>query len=35
MLPTIANDALWIASVVALSVGVTFLILNVFKRWFR
>jgi hypothetical protein len=35
MLMTIASDVSWIASVVALSVGVTFLILYVFKRWFR
>lgn len=32
---TTASDISWIASVIALSVGVTFLILYVFKRWSR
>ncbi len=32
MLLTTASDAAWIASVAALSVGVTFLILYVFKH---
>ena len=30
-----AGDASWLASVVALSAGGTFLILYVFRRWFR
>jgi hypothetical protein len=30
-----ADDAIWIASVIALSAGMTFLILYFFRRWSR
>ena len=32
---TVTENALWLAAVIALSVGVTFLILYVFKRRLR
>jgi len=35
VLMTVADNASWLAAVIALSLGVTFLILYVFKRWSR
>ena len=32
---TVVDNALWLAAVIALSVGVTFLMLYVYRRWFR